>query len=302
VAERGPGEDRLGWIGAGRMGAAIVERLLEAGRDVALFNRTASKAEPLAEAGATVVGTPAELAGRDVVFTIVTGDEALKAVTLGPDGCLSSEGGAPTVLVDSSTVSAQTSADVRAAASERGTAFLAAPVSGNPDAVRAGNLAVVASGPDAAMARARPHLELFGKSVTYVGEGDAARLVKICHNLILITLAASMSEVLVLAERAGVSRAAFLDFLNASVLGSTFTRYKTKAYADLDFSPTATTELLRKDVDLGVGAAEELGVELPLIDEVRELLEAAIAAGLGEEDFASMIKLRARAAGIELAR
>ena len=105
--------------------------------------------------------------------------------------------------------------------------LLAAPVSGNPDAIRAGNLAVVASGPEAAMSRAEPHLQLFGSSVTYVGEGDAARFVKICHNLILLTLTASIGEVLVLAEQSGISRADFLAFLNSSVLGSTFTGYKT---------------------------------------------------------------------------
>ena len=151
------------------------------------------------------------------------------------------------------------------------------------------------------MSRAEPHLRLFGSSVTYVGGGDSARFVKICHNLILVTLAASMAEVLVLAERAGVARADLLAFLNASVLGSTFTRYKTRAFAELDFSPTATTELLAKDVDLGLDAAGELSVELPLVERVRELLEATIAAGFGRSDFAAMIEVQARASGVRLA-
>lgn len=293
--------DRLGWIGAGRMGAALVERLLDGGRELSLYNRTSAKAEPLGSAGATLVESAAALADRDIVFTIVTGDEALKAVTIGPDGLLSRADVAPAVIVDSSTVSTGVSEEVRARANERGTMLLAAPVSGNPDAIRAGNLAVVASGPEAAMKRAEPHLELFGSSVTYVGEGDAARFVKICHNLILLTLTASIGEVLVLAEQAGISRADFLAFLNSSVLGSTFTGYKTHAFAELDFSPTATTELLAKDADLGLDAARELSVQLPLIERVRELLEATITAGFGESDFAAMIEVQAKESGVKLA-
>jgi 3-hydroxyisobutyrate dehydrogenase-like beta-hydroxyacid dehydrogenase len=283
------------------MGAALVERLLDGGRELSLYNRTSAKAEPLGSAGATLVESAAALADRDIVFTIVTGDEALKAVTIGPDGLLTRADVAPAVIVDSSTVSTGVSEEVRARANERGTMLLAAPVSGNPDAIRAGNLAVVASGPEAAMKRAEPHLELFGSSVTYVGEGDAARFVKICHNLILLTLTASIGEVLVLAEQAGISRADFLAFLNSSVLGSTFTGYKTHAFAELDFSPTATTELLAKDADLGLDAARELSVQLPLIERVRELLEATITAGFGESDFAAMIEVQAKESGVKLA-
>ena len=299
-AAAGPPTDSLGWIGVGRMGAALVPRLLEADRDVSVYNRTRSRAEPLEASGATLVASAAALADRDIVFTMVTGDEALKAVTIGPDGVLSREDVAPALIVDSSTVSAAASEEVRRGARERGSMLLVAPVSGNPDAIRAGNLAVVASGPEAAMSRAEPHLQLFGSSVTYVGEGDTARLVKICHNLILLTLTASIGEVLVLAEQAGVSRADFLAFLSSSVLGSTFTRYKTRAFAELDFSPTATTELLAKDADLGLNAARELGVELPLVEQVRELLAATVDAGFGESDFAAMIEVQAKASGVEL--
>ncbi|MGI9557132.1 MAG: NAD(P)-dependent oxidoreductase [Solirubrobacterales bacterium] len=295
-------DDRLGWIGAGRMGAALVPRLLDAGREVSVYNRTAAKAAALESQGATLVGAASDLADRDVVFTMVTGDEALLEVTTGPHGCLSGRDSAPALLVDSSTVSTKASEAVRARADAVGSQFLVAPVSGNPDAVRAGSLAVVVSGPEEAVERARPHLELFGASVTYVGSGDLARLVKICHNLILITLTASISEVLVLAERAGVSRSALLEFLNASVLASTFTRYKSRAFAELDFSPTATVELLLKDVELGKAVGEELGVELPLADEVRDLLAATVASGAGEADIAAMLEQRAQESAVELAR
>jgi 3-hydroxyisobutyrate dehydrogenase-like beta-hydroxyacid dehydrogenase len=291
---------RIGWIGVGRMGFELASRLLRAGCDMTVWNRTRSKAEPLAELGATIADSPAELAGCDVVFTMVAGPDDFKAVTIGDGGVLAADGVAPRVLVDSSTVSADASEAVRAHAAERGTAVLAAPVSGNPKVVKAGRLTVVASGPEGAFEMARPYLELFGEGVTYVGEGDSARLVKLCHNLMLGIVAQTLAEVTVLAERGGVERSRFLDFMNSSVMGSTFTRYKTPALVNLDFTPTFTPVLLRKDFDLGIEAAEQLGVELPLSERCRELVQRAIDEGYVDTDFAAMLEVQARAAGIEL--
>src|SRR5918999_2878904 len=148
----------VGWVGTGRMGYALATRLLDAGCDVAVYNRTRSKAEPLAELGASVVDTPADLADRDLVFTMVAGPEDFKAVVLGEDGLLSRPDSAPSVIVDSSTVSPQASAEVRADTDARGVALLAAPVSGNPSVVDAGKLTVVVSGPKEAWETARPYL------------------------------------------------------------------------------------------------------------------------------------------------
>src|SRR5690349_12715283 len=153
---------RIGWIGAGRMGFELARRLLQAGYDVAVYNRTRAKAEPLADAGATIVERPADLAGRDIVFTMVAGPEDLKAVTLGADGLLSADAG-PAILIDSSTVSDEASEAVRARADAVGTALLAAPVSGNPKVVRAARVTVVVSGPADAFERARPVLEALGR-------------------------------------------------------------------------------------------------------------------------------------------
>jgi 3-hydroxyisobutyrate dehydrogenase len=291
---------RVGWIGIGRMGFQLALRLLDAGCDIAVWNRTRSKAEPLAELGATVVETPAELADRDIVFTMVAGPADFEAVTIGPHGLLTRPDAAPAILVDSSTVSAEASRTVRAHADRRGTTLLAAPVSGNPKVVRAGRVTVVTSGPRAAFETARPYLELLGERVTHVGEGDAARLVKICHNVMLGVVAQTLAEITVLAEKGGVSRASFLDFLNHSVMGSTFTRYKTPALVSLDFTPTFTPELLRKDFDLGLEAADELGASLPVARQVRELLQRMIEAGYVDVDFAAMLEVQARAAGLEL--
>ncbi len=233
----------IGWIGAGRMGYQLAERLLAGGCDVAVWNRTSAKAEPLRDSGATIVSSPAELADRDIVFTMVAGSDDFKQVVTGPGGVLSREDAAPAIIVDSSTISADVSEQVRAAAEARMTQLVAAPVSGNPKVVAAGRLTVVASGPRSAYDTVLPYLELFGAGVKYVGEGDRARLVKICHNLFLGVVAESLAEIVVLAEKGGVGRREFLDFLNDSVLGSTFTRYKTPAYVNLDYKPTFTPEL-----------------------------------------------------------
>ena len=290
----------LGWVGTGRMGYALATRLLEAGCDVAVYNRTRAKADPLAALGATVVDSPAELADRDIVFTMVAGPEDFKAVVIGDDGLLSRSDTAPPVIVDSSTVSPDASAEVRAHTEARGVALLAAPVSGNPSVVDAGKLTVVASGPKNAWEAARPYLELFGAGATYVGEGDVARLVKICHNLMLGVVAQSLAEITVLAEKGGVPRAAFLEFLNKSVMGSMFTRYKTPAIVNLDFTPTFTPALLYKDFHLGFEAAEEHGVPMPVAAAAQQVVQALMGFGYEDIDFMALLELEARGSSLEL--
>jgi 3-hydroxyisobutyrate dehydrogenase-like beta-hydroxyacid dehydrogenase len=291
--------DRVGWIGAGRMGAPMAARLAAAGVDLAVWNRTAAKAEPLRAQGATIVGSIAELADRDIVCTMVAASDDLTQVLTGPGGLLCQDA-APALVIDCSTVSAETSAAMRQACADRGTEFLAAPVSGNGKVVAAGKLSLVVSGSRAAYDRAAPLLALLGQAVTYVGEAEAARLVKICHNLLLGVLAQSLAEVTVLAEQGGVARADFLAFVNGSVLGSMFTRYKTPAYVNLDFTPTFTPVLLRKDFDLGLAAARSMDVPMPLAAATAQLVQATIGAGYSTADFAVLLELQARAAGLEL--
>jgi len=290
---------KLGWIGAGRMGAVLVERLLRAGCDVAVHNRTRSKAEPLRRLGAKVVDSAAELADRDIVVTMVSSSEDLLAVTVG-DGGLLTGSSAPSLIVDCSTVSIEGSEGVRRAAMAAGTQMLAAPVSGNPKVASAGRLSFVVSGPRESFDAALPYLEILGKAVTYAGEGESARLVKICHNLLLGIVAQSLAEIAVLAERGGVARADLLAFINESVMGSTFSRYKTPAFVNLDFTPTFTGLLLRKDVELGLDAARGFGVPLPLSAALHEILDDLIESGFGEQDFASLIEIEARSAGLTL--
>jgi 3-hydroxyisobutyrate dehydrogenase len=290
----------VGWIGAGRMGTQLATRLLNAGYDVAVYNRTRSKVEPLAALGATVVDRPVDLAGRDVVFSMVSASKDLEQVMLGEGGLLTDAERAPRIIGDASTVSVEASETVRAAAEERGVGFLATPVSGNPSVIAAGKLTVAASGPREAFDEIAPLLGTWGRGVTYVGEGEVARIVKIAHNVFLGVVIQSLAEITVLAEKAGVTREAFLAFLNDSVMGSVFTRYKTPALVNLDFTPTFTNVLLQKDFDLGLAAAKELGVVMPVAAVTRNLVAQEVGAGNVEDDFASLIVTVARGSGLEL--
>ncbi len=292
-------ELRLGWLGAGRMGSELVRRLLAAGCDVAVYNRTRAKAEPLAALGAKIVGSAADLATRDVVFATVGTPQDLVDAVLG-EGGLMSGAAAPAILVDCSTISAEVSAQVRAELARRGTQLLAAPVMGNPKVASVGKLTLAVSGPKEAFDSARPYLDLLGAGATYVGDGELARMVKICHNLFLGVVTQSLAEVTILAQKSGISREAFLTCLNKSVMGSQFTRYKSPAFVNLDFHPTFTATLLRKDFDLGLAAAREHGVPLPVAALVHQIVQGLIGHGYGEQDFAALVELEAEAAGLRL--
>jgi 3-hydroxyisobutyrate dehydrogenase len=278
---------------------AMVRRLVTAGCDVSVYNRTKAKAEPLTALGAKVVDSAADLSGCDIVFATVGTSEDLIAAVLGPGG-LMSDTAMPSILVDCSTISADASAQIRRQIAARGTALLAAPVMGNPRVARAGQLTLAVSGPRAAFDAAQPYLNLLGAGATYVGSGELARVVKLCHNLFLGTVAQSMAEITILAQKSGVDRHAFLACINSSVMGSLFTRYKTPAYVNLDFTPTFTATLLRKDFDLGLAAAREREVPMPVAALVHQIVQGLVGRGYGEQDFAALIELEAQSAGLDL--
>jgi 3-hydroxyisobutyrate dehydrogenase len=295
-----PGSMRIGWIGAGRMGAAMARRLAVAGEDVTVWNRTRSKAEALADAGCRVADTIADLRGLDVVFTMVSTPADLMQVMTGEGGLLEDPGHVPGAVIDCSTVDDETSVRMRAVCAERGVTFLAAPVSGNAKVVNAGMLTLVVSGPEETWLKVAPLLDHLGQGATYVGDGDVARLAKICHNVMLGVVTQCLAEITVLAQKGGMSRAAFLDFLNKSVMGSTFTRYKSPALVHLDYTPTFTPVLLRKDFDLGLAAGRALDVPLPVTAVTAQLVQAAVGSGRTDEDFAILLDLQAAASGLKL--
>src|SRR5450631_1120640 len=267
---------KLGWIGAGRMGYAMAERLAKSGADVSVWNRTRAKAEPLTAYGAKVVDKLTDLTDCDVVFCMVSTWDDVKEVIAGPAGLLSVKGKQPRMVIECSSISLEGSAELRALLAARGVDLLAAPVSGNAKVIKSGRLSFVCSGPKAAFDTALPVLKSIAPSASYVGEGELARIVKICHNVLLGVVTQSLAEITILAQKAGVPRHAFLDFINQSVMGSTFSRYKTPAFVNLDFKVTFTPYLLRKDLDLGLDAARHFEVPMPLASITRDLVQTLI--------------------------
>jgi 3-hydroxyisobutyrate dehydrogenase len=286
----------LGWIGTGRMGYAMAERLAKGGCDLAVWNRTRDKALPLEKHGAKVVASLEELATRDIVFCMVSTWDDVKEVVRR----LLAASARPKMIVECSSISLEGSSELRKILSGEGIEYLAAPVSGNAKVIKAGKLTFVVSGPEKAYASARPYLDLMGSGSSYVGEGELARIAKICHNVFLGVVIQSLCEITILAEKAGMPRHAFLDFLNKSVMGSMFTRYKTPALVNLDFKVTFTPKLLRKDLDLGLDAGKAMEVPMPLASLTRDLLQAMIGHGMTEEDFATLVLMQAKASGLDI--
>jgi len=293
-------QHKLGWVGIGRMGYAMARRLAKAGCDLTVWNRTRSKAEPLKADGAKIADSLPELAACDVVFTMVATGKDVIEVLFGSGGVLSNKDHKPKIVVDSTSISIEESADIRRKLAAAGVQFLAAPVSGNAKVINAGKLTVVASGPKDAMETVSPYFGAIGQGVSYVGEGELSRIAKICHNVMLGVVIQNLSEITVLAQKAGMQRQAFLDFLNKSVMGSTFTRYKTPALCNLDFHVTFTPELLKKDLDLGLAAGRHFGVPMPTASITRDMLQTLIGNGYADRDFSTLVLLAARASGIEL--
>ena len=290
---------KIGWIGAGRMGFEMARRLAKGGCDIAVWNRTRAKAEPLAKDGAKIVDSVPDLAGCDIVFCMVSTYDDVREVLAGPKGLLSGSA-KPRMVVECSSISLDGSADLRKILSAKGVELLSAPVSGNAKVIKAGKLTFVVSGPKAAYDQAAPYLAMMGQGSSYVGEGELSRIVKICHNVMLGVVTQCMAEITVLAEKAGVPRHAFLDFLNKSVMGSTFTRYKAPAFVNLDFHVTFTPYLLRKDMDLGLEAGRKFEVPMPLAAITRDLIQAMMGKGMTEEDFSMLLVQQAEASGFKL--
>jgi len=277
------------------MGYAMAERLAKGGCDIAVWNRTRAKADPLSKYGAKVVNQLEELSTKDILFVMVSTYDDVKEV-LGK----ALAKGKPKMVVECSSISLEGSAELRKDLSAKGIEYLAAPVSGNAKVIKAGKLTFVVSGPKAAYEKARPYLDMMGNGSSYVGEGELARIAKICHNVMLGVVIQNLCEITVLAEKVGMPRHAFLDFLNKSVMGSMFTRYKAPALVNLDFHVTFTPELLRKDLDLGLDAGREYEVPMPLTSITRDVLQQMIGQGMSGQDFSTLLLAQAKASGIAL--
>ena len=301
---------KIGWIGMGRMGFPMAERLLKAGYDVSIWNRTRAKAEPLAAKGGKIVDKLSDLAGMDVVFSIVSTGKDLDDVLFGKNGVApNGEGNVPKIVVDCSTISVEGSRAIREWLKSRGAEFVAAPVSGNAKVIKAGRLSSVLSGSEAACKTVMPLMETIApQGVAYVGEGELARICKIAHNVMLGVVIENLIEITLLANKMGVPRQAFLSFMNNSVMGSMFTRYKAPALVNLDWTTTFTPELLRKDMDLGLELGRDWDVPMPVTAAAREVLQAHFGAATLQKnpdeylqkDFAAMMETMALMSGMKL--
>ena len=300
---------RTGWIGMGRMGYPMAERLLKAGYDVSIWNRTRSKAEPLAAKGGKVVDKLSDLAGLDVVFSIVSTGKDLEEVYLGKNGVLGGNGKAPAVFVDCSTIAVEESVEIRKQLSDRKADFVCAPVSGNAKVIKAGKLSAVCSGPEAAYRKIEDMMKVVApKGVSYVGDGELARVCKIAHNVMLGVVIQNLIEITLLVNKMGVPRHAFLAFLNNGVMGSMFTAYKSPALVNLDWTTTFTPELLRKDLDLGLALADEAEVPMPITAATRAILQMHMGHAMTQKnpeeylakDFATLMETMALSSGMKL--
>ena len=302
-------KQKIGWIGVGRMGYPMAERLLKAGYDVSIWNRTRSKAEPLTKLGGTVVDNLLELKDVDVLFSIVSTGKDLEQDYFGKNSVTGHGGKLPKIFVDCSTIAVEESASIRDRLQQLGCEYVAAPVSGNAKVIKAGKLSAVISGSEAACKTAAPLMEVIApRGVSYVGGGELARVCKIAHNVMLGVVIENLIEITLLANKMGVPRHAFLAFMNNSVMGSMFTRYKSPALVNLDWTTTFTPELLRKDLDLGLALGREWDVPMPVTAATREVLQNHFGAAMLkpnpeeylQEDFAALMETMALASGMKL--
>ena len=300
---------KIGWIGMGRMGFPMAEGLLKAGYDLSIWNRTRAKAEPLAKMGGKVVDNLLELKDVDVLFSIVSTGKDLDQVYFGKNSVSGHGGKLPKIFVDCSTISVEESAAIRDRLAQLGCDYVAAPVSGNAKVIKAGKLSAVISGPEAACKTVTPMLEAIApRGVSYVGDGELARICKIAHNVMLGVVIENLIEITLLANKMGVPRHAFLAFMNNGVMGSMFTAYKSPALVNLDWTTTFTPELLRKDLDLGLALGREWDVPMPVTAAAREVLQGHFGAATLksdpqeylQKDFAALMETMALASGMKL--
>jgi 3-hydroxyisobutyrate dehydrogenase-like beta-hydroxyacid dehydrogenase len=283
-------------IGLGRMGEPIARRLLAAGHELTVWNRTPGRATRLVEGGAREAESPtAAAAGADLCVTMVLDDNALRSVTTGEGGVLTGDFGG--VLVDMSTVSPAVSREVARAAEADGVAYLRAPVSGNPTVVEAGNLTIVVSGDEEALGRVEPALRDIGPNVFYVGGGEEARVLKLALNLMVAGSAELIAEAVALGEAHGLDRAKLLEVMGVSSVGSPFVKYKTPPLVARDYTATFTVNAMWKDLALILSAAHDASQPLPVTALIQQLIEGCIGSGMGEDDLMALLPRLEREAG-----
>jgi 3-hydroxyisobutyrate dehydrogenase-like beta-hydroxyacid dehydrogenase len=289
----------LGYVGLGVMGSAVVRRLLDAGHTVTVWNRTREKAEPLLEAGAQWADSPREVAQRsEIVFTMVTNTDAVKAVTDGPDGILAGLT-AGKIYVDMSTASPANTRELAEKVAAVGAQMLDVPVSGTSITVEQGKASLMVGGDADAFERAKPVLEAIGPKVFHLGGNGAAVTMKIGINLSLAVQMLAFSEGLLLAEKSGIARERAVEVMLASVIASPMVAYRGPLVLGHPDEVWFDCHMMQKDMNLALELGRELEVPLPTTAVTNEFLTAANGLGIGDKDFAVLFDVLARLAGVE---
>lgn len=288
----------IGWIGAGRMGAAMAGFILKAGYPLAVYSPSAASRQKLVALGASETTSVAQCARQaDVVFSCVTNDAALREVALGSTGVLENAK-SNAIFIDTSTVSAEVSAQIAIAAQATGIGYLRIPISGNAASARTGNVTALISGPEAAWNTVKPIVQRFSAAQVYLGGAEEARVMKLVVNLLVYAHAQAMAEALTLGRKAGLDWNLMLDTLGQSTLASPWLKAKVALMKTRDFTPTMTGRMILKDLDLMLDAARSNDVPLPITALTRQLTQALVGEGYGDEDYMAMIKLAEKQAGL----
>jgi 3-hydroxyisobutyrate dehydrogenase-like beta-hydroxyacid dehydrogenase len=289
---------KLGFAGLGQMGRPMAERLVEAGHDVKVYNRTRAAAEPLARRGAQVAASPDELLDAEVVITMLADDAAVRAVWL--DTGLARRMSSNAIHVNMATTSIPLARELNREHEKSGTLYVSAPVFGRPPVAAQGQLDIIAAGPAPALERCQPLFRAMGKQTFIVGEDPArANAVKIARNFLLATIIESLGEAFALVRKSGVDAHAFLNILGNTSLNSPAYKNYGKMIAEEAWSPAQFAMTLGlKDVELALATAKEAGVQLYSGELIKKNLETAIAAGRGEQDWAALAGYIAAEAGL----
>ncbi|MGH7542098.1 MAG: NAD(P)-dependent oxidoreductase [Gemmatimonadota bacterium] len=283
-------------LGAGNMAGAMVGTLRRSGFDVAVWNRTATRAEALAQAhGATTAPTAASAAGAaDVVLSSVADDEAVLTTYLGLDGAASGCGPGQVVL-EMSTIAPATVHQVARAVASRGAGFLDAPVSGSVPTAEKGELTIMVGGDAAGLERAGPVLDALAAKIFHVGALGSGATIKLAVNALVHAIDVGVSEALVLAERAGVARSAAYDVFAAGAAAAPFVLYKRPAFEDPERAPlTFALDLMAKDLDLILSLAREVDAPMGQAERNREIVDRALEAGFAGRDMSAIAEFLRR--------
>jgi len=288
----------VGFVGLGAMGSRMAKRLLESGRSVVGYNRTPDKARALVAAGLTLAKSPCAVAeATDAVFSMVTDNVALRAIGLGPDGVVAGlRPGA--VWVEMSTVSPAVTRELGQAVAARGAALIDAPVSGSPVTLEAGQLSFMVGGDPAALEKVREHVLAIGPTITHVGELGLAVTMKIATNLNLAVQMLAFCEAVALAEKAGIERERAVEVLLKSVIASPMIKYRGPFVLGMPAEALFNVDMSKKDLGLALEMGRALGVPLPSVALVDQLLSAARGLDLADYDFAVVFDVIARMSGL----